>query len=186
MRGDFTTEFNRYLNSNEKVIWSGKPKSGLIFRKSNLYQFVFGLCWLGFTVFWLQLAQEESEEMAMVGIPMAIVGVYLAFGKFFTDALIRSNTHYAITQERIIVKYGIFNKTLNAYHIRSMTDLKHTEKADGSGSITFGTSEEFTPLHESPGGGVQFNFFSHKKQPGLDLIQDVRKVYGFITQAQKE
>jgi len=41
-----------YLAKDEKVLWSGAPPGGILFRASDLFLIPFTLVWAGFVIFW--------------------------------------------------------------------------------------------------------------------------------------
>jgi len=45
-------ELRPNLSSGEKLIWTGKPKTGIVFRSSDAFMIPFSLLWGGFALFW--------------------------------------------------------------------------------------------------------------------------------------
>lgn len=174
------TELQQYLDTNEKLIWAGQPKKGVVFRTFDIFLIPFSLLWSGFAVFWVVMAAKTSIAFAMFGIPFVVVGLILVIGRFFLDSKQRDGTYYGLTEERIIIKTGLFKKTIKSLNIRALSDIEYTEKSDGSGTINIGPKNPFT----MPGNGMDW-WPGVKFNPSLDMIQDVKKVYSKIIELQK-
>ena len=81
-----TTELQEYLNTNEKLIWTGQPRKGIVFRTADIFLIPFSLLWCGFAIFWVVIASQGSIYFAMFGIPFVIMGLIFVFGRFIIDA----------------------------------------------------------------------------------------------------
>jgi len=104
MKLDAKYMVNQFLNPGEQLLWWGRPKTGLLFRKADIFIIPFSLLWCGFSVFWVYLALSYDAPMYFVlfGIPFVVIGLFLVFGRFFIDAWMRERTYYGITEKRII------------------------------------------------------------------------------------
>ncbi|MCU0432095.1 MAG: PH domain-containing protein [Bacteroidia bacterium] len=165
-----------HLIPNEVLVWSGKPKTGIIFRGSDLYLIPFSILWCGFAIFWETMVISSNAPFFfwIWGIPFILVGLYLTVGRFFIDAKKRENTVYGLTNERIIIISGIFSRNVKSLNIKTLTDVSFTEKADRSGTITLGTAAMGqTLLQGTDWPGV-------KHTPQLEFIEDVKNVYAKI------
>ena len=91
----------------------------------------------------------------------------------------RENTFYGVTADRIIIKSGIFKKTIKSLNIRTLSDIEYDEKSDGSGTINVGPKNPMMMW----GNGMSW-WPGIKATPSLDLIQDVRQVYNKIIEIQ--
>ena len=109
---NLTTELQEHLDTNEKLIWTGQPKKGIVFRTADIFLIPFSLLWCGFAIFWVIMASQGSIFFAMFGIPFVIIGLIFVFGRFIIDAKQRENTYYGLTDDRIIIKSGVYKKTL--------------------------------------------------------------------------
>lgn len=179
---------NKELLPNERIIWKGKPATGIKLRQSDIFVIPFSLVWGGFAIFWeiSALTQIPKREMVsfvfpLFGIPFVLMGIYLIFGRFIVDAKNRAKTEYAITNQRIIIKSGIFSNHVKTIKLSLIPETSFTEKSDGSGTIIFGES--------TPAVSVRINGHgsSDKHQaPSFEMIGNVRKVYELFQNAQKE
>ncbi|HEY6503577.1 MAG TPA: hypothetical protein VIZ28_06325 [Chitinophagaceae bacterium] len=177
---NITTELQQHLDTNEKLIWAGQPKKGVVFRTADIFLIPFSLLWCGFAVFWVIMASKGSILFAMFGIPFVVIGLIFVFGRFIIDAKQRGSTYYGLTEDRIIIKSGLFKKTIKSLNIRTLSDIEYNEKSDGSGTINIGPRNPFMRWSHGMNWwpGMQFT-------PALDMIQDVKKVYSKIIEIQK-
>ena len=179
---NLTTDLKEHLDTNEKLIWTGEPKRGIVFRKVDIFLIPFSLLWCGFAIFWFTTAIKSGAPFvfAMFGIPFVVIGLVFVFGRFIIDAKQRENTLYGLTEDRIIIKSGIFKKTIRSLNVRTLSDIEYDEKRDGSGTINIG------PKNPMMMWGNGMNWWpGMKSTPSLDLIQDVRQVYNKIIGIQK-
>jgi hypothetical protein len=177
---NIATELQQHLDTNEKLIWAAQPKKGVVFRTADIFIIPFSLLWCGFAVFWVIMASKGSILFAMFGIPFVVMGLIFVFGRFIIDAKQRDNTYYGLTEDRIIIKSGLFKKTIKSLNIRTLSDIEYNEKSDGSGTINIGPKNPFMMW----GNGMNW-WPGMKLTPSLDMIQDVKKVYSKIIEIQK-
>lgn len=182
MEYNLTTDLKEHLDTNEKLIWTGEPKRGIVFRKADIFLIPFSLLWCGFAIFWFTTAISSGAPFvfAMFGIPFVVIGLVFVFGRFIIDAKQRENTFYGLTDDRIIIKSGIFKKTIKSLNVRTLSDIEYEEKSDGSGTINIG------PKNPMMMWGNGMNWWpGMNATPSLDLIQNVRQVYNKIIGIQK-
>jgi hypothetical protein len=170
-----------HLSPNEKLLWVDRPKEGIIFRSSDIFLIPFSLLWCGFAIFWETMVVTSGAPFFFViwGIPFVLIGLYITVGRFFIDALKRKNTIYGITDNRIIIKSGIFSTEVKSLNIRTLSDITFTEKSNGTGSILLGPSN----IYDAWGGA---GWPGTKSAPRLEFIADVRKVYDLLNQLQHQ
>jgi hypothetical protein len=91
---DIINELRPNVSSDEKLIWTGKPKTGIILRSSDAFLIPFSLLWGGFAIFWESsvVATGARFFFKLWGIPFVLVGLYITVGRFFVDAKKRANT----------------------------------------------------------------------------------------------
>ncbi len=174
---------DRELAAGERVLWSGQPRQGIALRGSDALMIPFSLMWGGFAFFWewSVLHSDAPPFFALWGIPFVAIGIYIIFGRFFVEAWQRSRTHYAVTNERVLIVEGLFRNTVRSVSLRTLADMSLTERSDGEGSISFGQSS--LP--------AMFRFFSgwpgmnERLGPMFDRIANARGVRDVIHGAQK-
>lgn len=173
-------ELKANLSAGEKLIWTGYPKGGIVFRTWDVFFVPFSLLWGGFAIFWETTVFTTGAPFffKLWGIPFVLVGLYMIAGRFFVDAKKRENTIYGITQDRIIILSGIFRRDFKSLNIKTMSDISFTQKDDGSGTITFGPSDF---RYGAMGGTI---WPGTTQVPMFELISDVKKVYDKIVELQ--
>jgi hypothetical protein len=139
------------LLPDEKIIWTGTPKQGLLLTSRDMLLVPFSVLWGGFAIFWeysvLFLIRPHHAVAApapvvtffpLFGVPFVLIGLYMMFGRFFLDAQLRKRTAYAITNQRVLIlRSGLMNKFVSLSLDRP-PGLTLSEGRNGSGTITFG------------------------------------------------
>ncbi len=180
---DLEYEIKKHTDSGERVVWTGRPKQGITLKGSDAFMIPFSLMWGGFALFWeFSVINSGAPFFFMLwGIPFVLIGLYLIIGRFYFDSERRKNTIYGLTEDRIIIKTGVFKKSIKSLNIRTLSDITLNEKGDGSGTIVLGPDMAFSGMFRGtgwPGAGS-------KMAPSLEMIPEVRKVYRQITDLQK-
>jgi hypothetical protein len=167
------------LSRDEHVLWHGAPRQGLILRGADALMIPFSLLWSGFALFWEYsvITSRAPLLFTLWGIPFLLMGAYMVAGRFFIEAWKRARTDYTVTNERIIIRSGIFARQVQSLDLRGMGQFSMTENRKGEGTITFGVSpagSKFTGLAAWPGDDSVARF---------DSIAEARKVYELIRSA---
>jgi len=179
---DLENELRQNLSSGEKLIWTGKPRTGIMLRSSDVFLIPFSLLWGGFAVFWESsvLATDAPFFFKLWGIPFVLAGIYMIIGRFFIDAKKRENTIYGITTDRIVIKSGVFSTDIKSLNIKTLSDITINQKSDNSGTITLGP----TDMRYSMMQGMEWP--GNKQPPKLEFIDDVKSVYDKIIDLQRQ
>lgn len=179
---EIETELRANLSSDEKLIWTGKPKTGIVFRNSDFFMIPFSFFWAGSVAVWEAGAISSGAPLffKLWGIPFIVVGIYFTLGRFFVDAKKRAHTIYGITSDRIIIKSGIFRREVKSLNIKTLSDISMTQKKDNSGTINLTA----TDLRYSMMQGIEWP--GAKQPPRLELIDDVKSVYDIIIKLQNK
>jgi hypothetical protein len=178
-----------YLDANERLLWSGQPRGGIVFRGMDFFFIPFSLVWGGFAIFWeamvLTMIPKNAGPIAFIfpifGLPFVIAGLYIIFGRFFVDARSRARACYGVTNERIIILSGLFSQQLKSLQLRTLTDVSLSQRNDGSGNITFSQSHLMN-VFMPPGSWLGSGRYS---LPSFELIENAKGVYDVIRSAQK-
>ncbi len=124
----------------ETVIWSGRPGRGLLLIGRDGLLIPFSLMWGGFAVYWEASVVRTSAPVLfrLWGVPFVLVGLYFIAGRFVVDAWIRSKTHYAVTNRRILIaRSGPFGK-FTTLSLDLLPEVQLSEHANGRGTLRFG------------------------------------------------
>jgi hypothetical protein len=175
-------ELYKNLRPGETVLWSGKPKSGLVFRGLDIFLIPFSFLWCGFALFWEFMALYSEDVpffFALFGIPFVLIGLNMAFFRFITDANRRKNTIYGITEHRILIISGASTFKVNSLEIKAISHLSFKQKKDKTGSINFSTNNLNLNMQN-------FSFPGSEMSPSLELISDVKNIYNIILDLQRQ
>jgi hypothetical protein len=177
-------EIRRQLSGGERVLWSGQPKQGVILRASDALMIPFSLLWGGFAFFWewSVINSDAPGFFVLWGIPFVLVGLYLIVGRFFVEARQREKTHYAVTNERVLIISGLLRPTVKSLSLRTLTDVSLSESSNGEGSITFGAASALSGMF---GGFAGWPGMSAQVGPRFEVIPKAKAVYEVIRAAQK-
>jgi hypothetical protein len=172
--------FKGRLLQGERIVWSGGPQQGLLFRRSDIVVAPFVL----FAVWWsvpltVNLWSGTFDALKSWPIwPVPLVIVVMILARFVGDALIRSGVRYAITDRRVlIIMDGILNNFV-AIPITQLSYAKLVESRNGVGDIQFDLPE---PPPRGVRGGPSISWVPAASMvPQFVRIGDARKVFDLI------
>ena len=171
------------LDRGERLIWSGMPKQGVMFRPSDAFAVPFSLMWGGFAIFWeasvLRIGTAPGF-FVLWGIPFVAVGLYLIAGRFFYDAFCRARTLYGVTNQRALIISGIWQRNTQSIFLEGLTNINLREAGSGSGTITFGPEPSGFSWNAGGWPGANRNM-----SPRFEAIDEPRRVLDLIRNAQK-
>jgi hypothetical protein len=159
-------------------------------RGTDVLLIPFSLLWGGFAIFWevgvltATRSHPTSDPMGVVfplfGIPFVAIGLYFIFGRFFADAAQRKRTIYAITNQRVIIRSGVFGRTTKSLNLRTLSDVTLSEKRDSTGTITLGPTIGWYSWFQ----GTSWPGMGKYQPPMFDSITDAKNVYDLLRKAQ--
>jgi hypothetical protein len=173
-------ELRAQIEPGERLLWSGYPRQGVILRAQDLFMVPFSLMWGGFAMFWEYSVIQADGPLIMKlwGIPFVLVGLWLIFGRFFTDAWLRGRTVYGVTNRRVLIISGFARRQVRSLQLLGLAELNNSENADGSGTITFGAGPAFNAVRGWP-------MSNQYMTPAFEGIPNVRDVLQTIRNAQR-
>ena len=189
---DAATELTSDLDAGERLLWSGRPAQGILFRSSDIFLIPFSLLWGGFAIFWEVAAlaatwDSDAQTPDMVrhafplfGLPFVAIGLYLIAGRFFVDRAQRRKTLYGITDRRVIIRSGLFRRTTKSLNLRTLSDVTLSERSDRRGTITLGPTAGLYSWFQ----GTSWPGMGGHVAPSLDTIEDAKDVYNILRRAQ--
>ena len=169
------------LGDGERLLWSGTPRQGILWRNSDIAMVPFSLLWGGFAIFWETMVLKKAPLFfALFGLPFVGVGLQMMVGRFFYDAWRRRHTFYGLTNQRAIIATRTPARTLRSYSVASLTNVVLQESAKDAGSILLGPSASRSPWPR------QTVLFSTNIDNSFEMITDARRVFDLLREAQKE
>ncbi|WP_051748560.1 hypothetical protein [Nevskia soli] len=176
------TELRPELGRGERLLWSGMPRQGLRFRQSDIFMVPFSLMWGGFAFFWEGAVTTKGAPFffSLWGMPFVLIGIYIIVGRFFVDSYLRARTYYGVTDQRVIILGGLMNREVKSISLQGLNEMLLTERGDRSGTITFGPTGPMAAAW----AGTAWPGTSKKLSPAFDLVEEVRRVYNIIRDAQ--
>ena len=173
---------DKLVNTNEKILWSGKPVKK-VFILSGLVSIPFGLIFLGFAIFWMWSAASTGAPgfFSLFGLPFVLIGFGVAFGPSILQLLRYRNTEYIITDKRIITQTGAigldtrfvdFDKVQEVY-----VKIGVVDRLFGTGSV-YAMTAGFSDFGPRGGFGYGYGGFAGNR-PSLSALKapyEVQKV----------
>lgn len=163
----------------ETLLWSGQPLQGWVLESSDWFLVPFSLAWGGFAIFWNAAVWLGGSPLffKLFGLPFLFVGLFLIAGRFIVDRRNRARTHYAVTDQRLLISEGNGAK-IRSFPIDALPAFEMSEEGGGQGSIRFG------PRPISAQMGMEARGFSGwpgvVSAPEFFRIDNVRQVYELI------
>jgi len=180
------------LDSSERLLWWGQPEQGIRMRGYDFFLIPFSIFWAGFACVWegvaiFGVAQSTAPLVFRILFPLfgllfVLVGLYLLIGRFFHDAYVRGRTIYAVTNDRAIIISGTFSLETKSLQLKTLADVTLTEKANGSGTIAFGTGAW---VSSGFAGNGMVSRTRRASVPSFYYIPNAKEVYNTIRDAQK-
>lgn len=169
--------FSAQLLAGERVLWSGRPASGIVLTGRDIYMIPFSIFWCAFMVFWMFGAARAGGGFALFGLPFVAIGLFLIGGRFFLDAWVRAGSHYAVTDRRILIRKTRPMSSITALDMDRLPQIQVIERADGRGTLRFGA-----PASIFSGSGFSTWIPSADPMPQFILIPAARQVFDLIQQ----
>jgi hypothetical protein len=133
---------SQILLPEEKLIWTGKPKKGIVFEFVDVFKTIYAAIFLYFTYFAVKLLSEISLLLA---IPVALVffsfGFLIAFVRFFIDAELRKQTYYGTTDKRIITVSNLHPKKTQSVYFHTKPKIEFSTNVYEISTFDIGLKE---------------------------------------------
>jgi hypothetical protein len=167
------------LDDGEQLLWSGRPRQGLLLQPMDAALIPFSLFWAGFAFVWEYevVATRQFWVLQIWGIPFVLLGLYLVAGRFFADAYVRGQTYYGLTDKRVMIARGSTTQSI------SLSDLKGVAlavRADRSGTVVLGP-----PGLPAPSSFNAYLGTGRVQYPMFQMIPDAQSVYDQIEALRK-
>jgi len=178
---DIQHELRPELGPGERLLWSGMPRQGVVFRPVDLFLIPFILLWAGIPTYGL-LHGPKTGAFDIIVLPFIIIGAYMLVGRFIVDAKQRAHTFYGVTNQRILIISAWWRRRTTSLKLGFLPDVTLTEGRNGRGVIQFGTDRR--PGAAWFGGGWPGS--AQYMAPRFELAENVRAVYDTIIRAQAD
>lgn len=111
-------DWSGILSSGESIVWEGRP-APRCFTFRNWQHSIFGIIVLIASACWLVFGWHlggRSGQLAYIWIPLPFLaaGVYLAFGHLLLARFEWEKVFYAMTEDRLIARRGLFRGRVEA------------------------------------------------------------------------
>jgi hypothetical protein len=175
----------RELNSGEKLLWSGRPPQGIRLRWMDLFFVPFGIVFMTIPLVGVIAAFNQQGPEALFALifitPFVLIGGFVAFGRFIVEKKQRAKTDYAITNERLLIRSGLWRSQLKSLDLVNLSDITFTEYGNGGGRITLGSVPWMFAMQSQMD---PFGMMGHMV-PTLELTSDARTIYDQLRTAKR-
>ena len=113
-------EIEKILNTNETVLWQGKPAFWPFF-VSSFAGTLFGLIFMGAGLIPMITALETKNYFLLL-FPHFWIGFFIAFGLPIYRALVHKHIFYAVTNTRVIIQRGLIGRDFQIVDFDKVTN----------------------------------------------------------------
>jgi hypothetical protein len=178
MDTDINSIIREELNQGERILWSDRPQQGFMLHRSDIAMIPVSLMFCGLATFIsLTMVTESPLSVTLWSLLFVLLAAYMLVGRFFVEAMQRGRTYYALTNERVLIIFGLFGRKVKSLDLKTIYLMDINVNSDGRGTITFG------PLNFKPWWAYQRS--ERYEQPALEGIKNARHVYNLIRKAQR-
>lgn len=170
----------QYLESGERLLWTGKPRQGLRLRGATLRNLPGSVIWAIVAVFFAASMWRDGASVSSFAMAVALVGfaLYTTVGRIALDAWLRSRTRYAVTDRRVLIIEGGAQPAIQSVDLTPTTPIGADLRDDGSGTLTF-VGSQLAPVGR---GGRRTR---RRPPPAFDDIPDAQQAYAVIQQVMR-
>lgn len=179
-------DLRRHLAAGERLLWSGQPRQGLVFRPIDGLLIPFSALWFGFALVWEGAAiygtfssgQPAVAFFPLFGVPFIVVGAYMFAGRFLADRYHRSKLVYGVTDQRVLIGSNAWRASITSHDIARLPSLRLSQSGDDRGTIDFSEAPGWLSMN---GLGAWHAALGHSSK--LFQIDGAKRVYDLIRQA---
>ncbi|MEL6197412.1 MAG: hypothetical protein AAFT19_06170 [Pseudomonadota bacterium] len=130
---DSTFDWKAYLDTDEKVLWEGRPTTDLfLFRPIELFLIPFSIFWFFFVFDGMEVSFTSGFLFNVAIILLLAAGIYFTIGRFLVDWYYRQKTLYAVTDKRALIVTTAFGRRLRELRITPTLPLEFKDAPRGS------------------------------------------------------
>lgn len=165
----------------ERLVWSGRPATGLLLMPRDLFLIPFSTLWCGFVIFWIiGVSATGGGAFVLIGVGMLAFGLMLMLGRFFVDAWLRAGMRYGLSDQRVLILRTRPSTSFTAIALDRLPQAQINEGRRGGGTVRFGQSQSLFAFGNS---GFSIWVPSLDPTPQFLEIQDARSVFNQIQKA---
>lgn len=116
------------LEDGETLLWQGQPDPSLRLGAINIPQALMGLFFMGFSVFWMNMAAMAGGFFWMFGLIFFFIGLRNSIGQVVLEPKIRRKTWYSLSNRRAFIAsdHPWKGRSLKSYEIGADSELDYT------------------------------------------------------------
>ena len=159
--------FEGRLLPGERVVWEGRPATGLRLGPGDGTRVPFSIVWFAVVVYVAAGGGHGASRVTLLFTsPLLLFGIYFLVGRFVVDAWMRTRERYLLTDRRLVIARAPPFARYTALAAERLSEAAITgERNDGSGTIVVGGNADQRR-------GVA--------RPMLVGIPDVRRVFDLV------
>jgi hypothetical protein len=169
----------RHLAADEAVYWLGHPDPGLRFTRDDVLFIPLSVLMAAVFVGWVAVvfANDAPALFRIVGVAIAVLGVYLVAGRFFLAARRRRRTLYVVTSRRVM--QIVHHRRRDAFKSLYLTVIPSITVRARGGAVLFGDAAPYESdlprfLREEP--EQAFGFYRVGSPRAIaDLVEHLRE-----------
>jgi membrane protein YdbS with pleckstrin-like domain len=178
------SQLTKNLRTGENVLWSGKPvKTPFII--PGLATVLFGLLFLGFSIFWMWGATSAGAPLVftLFELPFILMGLGLTVGPTIWQLMRYRNTEYMITDQRMITQTGAIGLDTRFVDLDKVQEVYvqvgFIDKMLGTGSIFAVTAGQvYVDM-----GGAGCGWGGPRMRPSLAALKEPYEVQKLLQEA---
>ncbi len=138
---ELQTLFEPDLLKDERILWTGQPDPSVHFIWADRFWISAGLlgALAGLGAYHHFITESGALFGLILGIFLLTYGLYVLVGRFIFKSLRKRRTFYALTNRRALVLKDARKRILRAINLNRIPVIAKTVRADGVGTLYFGT-----------------------------------------------
>jgi hypothetical protein len=181
------------LMSGETLQWATMPNTSVILHSEDWTVIPFSLLWGGFAIFWeagvLGYWGNGAKKhpapgfMVLWGIPFVLIGQYLIWGRFLTDAWLKRKTYYAVSNCRVLIVQEGWKRKVRSCYLETIPEI--VREGERTGTLWLGQKLSLFAGRGSPKSSIS-RFDVDSYVPVLADIDDLDSVYQLIIELREQ
>jgi hypothetical protein len=179
---DESDAFAGRLLPGERLLWTGRPATGLLLTARDAFLIPFSTLWCGFMIFWIIGAAKAGGFFVLFGVAFLGFGLFISVGRFAFDAWLRRGMRYGLTNGRVLILRTAPSLNFTAISLNRLPEAQISERADGRGTVRFGQQQSLFGSGRT-GAGLSAWTPSLDPTPQFLAIPEARRVFDMVQHA---